>query len=683
MLDGRGQHKAGDGIAVWQQGLNEGLEIGESGGGHFEQEVVAAGKVMALADLFEGLDVLKQAVVILAAATHADEGEDFEAQGFAVDVDRVAAQDANFFHLLQALAGCGGGEADAAAKFGETEARIGLKFVEKLSSMRVKERRGIHCHRWQSYASHTVYVLSGGEIVFSSGNQPPKITSMDRLILDGQPLTLEQIEAAAHAQCRVEVSADAQRRVAESRGLIERILAAGETVYGVNTGFGKLADVRIPANKLAELQINLVRSHAGGVGEPLAEAESRAMVLLRANVLAKGFSGVRPELLELLIGLLNAGVHPVIPEKGSVGASGDLAPLAHLALVVVGEGEAFYRGERIAGGEALRRAGLKPLELTAKEGLALLNGTQAMTAVGVLGVSRAKRVVQLCDLAGAMSLEALKGTPAAFDERIQKARPHAGQIASAAHLLGLLEGSEIRESHRTGDTRVQDAYCLRCMPQVHGAVRGVLEHVAGVLKVEAGSATDNPLVFPSTEGGTVISGGNFHGAPLSYAFDYAAIAMTDLAGITERRIDRLLNPDINEGLPAFLAMDPGLSSGFMIAQIVAAALINECQVLAHPSSTGSIPTDGGKEDHVSMGMTGAIKLRQIVEHVERVLAIELMCAAQALEFRRPLKSSRRIEEAHDMVRTVVARLERDRVLAPDIEAMAGAIRSGKLDGWRG
>jgi len=509
-----------------------------------------------------------------------------------------------------------------------------------------------------------------------------KIGVMEKLVLDGQALTLDEIDAVAHAGLRVEVAADALRRVAESRGLIERILAAGETVYGVNTGFGKLADVHVRGDKLAELQINLVRSHAGGVGQPLAEAEVRAMVALRANVLAKGFSGVRPELLELLVAMLNAGVHPVIPEKGSVGASGDLAPLAHLALVVVGEGEAFYRGERMAGGEALRRAGLKPVQLTAKEGLALLNGTQAMTAVGALSVARARRVAELCDLSGAMSLEALKGTPAAFDERIQKARPHAGQIAAAAHLLRLLEGSEIRESHRQGDTRVQDAYCLRCMPQVHGAVRGVLEHVTGVLETEAGSATDNPLVFPGADA-AVISGGNFHGAPLSYAFDYAAIAMTDLAGITERRIDRLLNPDINEGLPAFLAMDPGLSSGFMIAQIVAAALINECQVLAHPSSTGSIPTDGGKEDHVSMGMTGAIKLRQIVEHVERVLGIELMCAAQALEFRRPLRSSARIEEAQAVIRGVVPRLERDRVLAGDIEAMAGAVRGGVLDGWRG
>jgi histidine ammonia-lyase len=504
---------------------------------------------------------------------------------------------------------------------------------------------------------------------------------MDKLELNGQALTLSEIDAVASAVRPVGVAADSLKRVAESRALIEKILGAGQTVYGVNTGFGKLADVHIHGDKLAELQINLVRSHAGGVGDPLSEAESRAMVLLRANVLAKGFSGVRPELLELLVAMLNAGVHPVIPEKGSVGASGDLAPLAHLALVLVGEGEAIFHGERISGGEALRRAGLQPIELTAKEGLALLNGTQAMTAVGALAVSRATRLVDLCDLAGAMSLEALMGTPAAFDERIQKARPHAGQIAAAEHLLQLIEGSEIRESHREGDTRVQDAYCLRCMPQVHGAVRDVLRHVTGVLQTEAGSATDNPLIFPG-ENAAVISGGNFHGAPLSYAFDYAAIAITDLAGITERRIDRLLNPDINEGLPAFLAMDPGLSSGFMIAQIVAAALINECQVLAHPSSTGSIPTDGGKEDHVSMGMTGAIKLRQIVEHVERVLGIELMCAAQALEFRRPLKSSRTIEEAHAAIRSVIPRLERDRVLAPDIAAMAEAIRNGKLDAWR-
>ncbi len=506
---------------------------------------------------------------------------------------------------------------------------------------------------------------------------------MSGVILDGQPLSLAEMEAVAVYGCKAQVAPEAVRRVRAGRELIERILADGQTVYGVNTGFGKLADVRVAPDKLAQLQTNLVRSHAGGVGAPLDEAEARAMLLLRANVLAKGLSGCRPELVELLVAMLNAGVHPVIPEKGSVGASGDLAPLAHLALVVIGEGEAFYAGERMSGAEAMRRAGLKPIALGAKEGLALLNGTQAMTAVGGLATVRARRVAELADVAGAMSLEALMGTPAAFDARIHKARPHAGQMASAAHLLRLLEGSEIREAHRVRDTRVQDAYCLRCMPQVHGAVRGALAHVTGVLETETGSATDNPLVFADEPGeGTVISGGNFHGAPLAYAFDYAAIVLTDLAGIMERRIDRLLNPDINEGLPAFLSPDPGLSSGFMMAQIVAAALINECQVLAHPSSTGSIPTDGGKEDHVSMGMTGALKLRTIVENAERVLAMELMCAAQGLEYRRPLKASREVERVYDAVRAVVAHLAEDRSAAEDVARLAKAIRAGALDEWR-
>lgn len=505
---------------------------------------------------------------------------------------------------------------------------------------------------------------------------------MEMLTLNGQPLGLNEIEDVAMRRCRVEVALAAKERMAASRALIEKIVAEGQTVYGVNTGFGKLADVRISNDKLAQLQTNLVRSHAGGVGQPMSEAEARAMLLLRANVLAKGFSGTRAEVIDLLVAMLNAGVHPVIPEKGSVGASGDLAPLAHLALVVIGEGEAFYQGQRMVGGEALRRAGLTPVQLAAKEGLALLNGTQAMVAVGGLAVARAQRLVRLADVAGAMSLDALLGTPVAFDARIQEARPHAGQIAAAAHLRALMQGSAIRESHREHCSRVQDAYCLRCMPQVHGAVRGVLAHVAGVLETEAGSATDNPLIFSDGElGGAVLSGGNFHGAPLSYAFDYAAIAVTDLAGVTERRIDRLLNPDINEGLPAFLSPDPGLSSGFMMAQIVAAALINECQVLAHPSSTGSIPTDGGKEDHVSMGMTGALKLRQIVEHVERIVAIELMCAAQAVEFRRPLQSSAALEAVLAAVRKVLPRLEQDRVLSGDIEGLATAVRSGAFDAW--
>ena len=512
-------------------------------------------------------------------------------------------------------------------------------------------------------------------------------THSNCLILDGQPLTLAEVEVVSLFAGTVKVAPAALARVKASRDLIEKILATGQTVYGVNTGFGALSDVSVPADKLAQLQTNLVRSHAGGVGQPMAEAESRAMLLLRANVLAKGFSGCRVELVELLVSLLNAGVHPVIPEKGSVGASGDLAPLAHLALVMIGEGEAFYKGERMPGGEALRKAGLQPTVLGAKEGLALLNGTQAMTAVGGLAVARACRVAQLADLAGAMSLEALMGTPAAFDERIHLARPHAGQVSVAEHLTRLLADSEIRNSHREHDTRVQDAYCLRCMPQVHGAVRGVLDHVRSVLEVETGSATDNPLIFPANSLGSelpeaVISGGNFHGAPLAFAFDYAAIAVTDLCSITERRIDRMLNLDINEGLPAFLSPDPGLSSGFMMAQIVSAALINECQVLSHPSSTGTIPTDGGKEDHVSMGMTGAIKLRQIVEHAERIVAIELMCAAQALEFRRPLKASREVEKAYAAVRAVVPKLEEDRVLSYEIETMAAALRNGAFDAWR-
>ena len=508
---------------------------------------------------------------------------------------------------------------------------------------------------------------------------------MDPLILNGQSLTLGEIEAVSVFNQRVSIAPEAAARMAASRATIEKILDAGQTVYGVNTGFGKLSDVRIPAESLAQLQTNLVRSHAGGVGNPLSEAESRAMLLLRANVLAKGFSGNRPELVDLLVAMLNAGVHPVIPEKGSVGASGDLAPLAHLALVVIGEGEAFYRGARLRGGKAFTLAGLKALQLGAKEGLALLNGTQAMTAVGALAVARASRLAQLADVAGAMSLDALKGTPAAFDPRIHEARPHSGQIAAADHLIRLLVGSGIRESHREHCSRVQDAYCLRCMPQVHGAVRDVLAHVTRVLETEAGSATDNPLVFPGTssktQGHEVLSGGNFHGAPLAYAFDYAAIALTDLAGITERRIDRLLNPDINEGLPAFLSTDPGLSSGFMIAQIVAAALINECQVFAAPASTGSIPTDGGKEDHVSMGMTGSLKLRNIVDNLERIVAIELMCAAQAIEFRRPLRSSPELEQVHEAVRDVVPRLEQDRTLAPDIDALAAAVKSGKFNAW--
>jgi histidine ammonia-lyase len=503
------------------------------------------------------------------------------------------------------------------------------------------------------------------------------------VLIEGQPLTLAEIESVAAFNRPVALAPEAAVRVRKSREVIEWILETGQTVYGVNTGFGKLADVRIPAEKLTQLQTNLVRSHACGLGTPLSIAESRAMLLLRANVLAKGHSGVRIELVELLIAMLNHGVTPVIPAKGSVGASGDLAPLAHLALVVLGEGEAIVEGQRMPASDALLKQGLAPLALAAKEGLALLNGTQAMTAVGALSVAHARRLTELADLAGAMSLEALKGTPVAFDPRIHWARPHVGQIASAANLTGILADSEIRASHiaPADDPRVQDAYCLRCMPQVHGAVRDVLHHVAQILERESGSATDNPLVFPDesqTGASEVLSGGNFHGAPLAYAFDYAAIALTDLASISERRIDRLINPDINEGLPAFLCADAGLSSGYMIAHVTAAALLNECKVLAHPSSTDSVPTSGGKEDHVSMGMTGALKLHQITDNLELILAIELMCAAQGLDYRLPLQPSPIVAAAHAKIRSVVAHLDEDRIPAPDIEAIAALIRQRTL-----
>src|SRR5437763_9569716 len=412
---------------------------------------------------------------------------------------------------------------------------------------------------------------------------------------------LEQIAAVAIGRENVSMSRSTRPRIAASRKLIEQIVGRDEVVYGVNTGFGKLSDVRVAPDDLRQLQLNLVRSHACGIGEPLSEPEVRAMMLLRANVLASGFSGIRGEVIDLLCEMLNRGVHPVVPEKGSVGASGDLAPLAHLALCVIGEGEAFFEGERISSGDALAHAHLKALQLEAKEGLALLNGTQGMHAVGGLALLRAKRLARVADVSGAMSLEALKGTPVAFDPRLQNARPHPGQKAVAKHLLSILEGSEIRQSHLKEDPRIQDAYSLRCMPQVHGAVRDALSHCEDVLLIESGSATDNPPVFSET--GDVISGGNFHGAPLALTFDYAAIALTDLMSISERRIERLVNPDMNEGLPAFLARRPGMESGFMIAHVSAAALLNEAKVLAHPSSIDNVPTSGGKEDHVSMGMT--------------------------------------------------------------------------------
>ena len=495
--------------------------------------------------------------------------------------------------------------------------------------------------------------------------------------LNGQTLTLTEIATVAFGEAPVKISSSARPRVLASRKVIEDIVGRDDIVYGVSTGFGKLSDVRIPHDALAELQLNLVRSHACGIGNPLSEPEVRAMMLLRANVLALGFSGIRLEIIDTLCELLNRRVSPVIPEKGSVGASGDLAPLAHLALSLIGEGEAFFKGERMESREALRRAGLKPVELQAKEGLALLNGTQAMHAVGGLALLRAKRLIRVVDVAGATSLEALKGTPAAFDPRLQDARPHPGQREVAKHLMSILEGSDIRRSHLKDDPRIQDAYSLRCMPQVHGAIRDALSHCENVLLIESGSATDNPLVF--SESGDVISGGNFHGAPLALTFDYAAIALTDLMSISERRIERLVNPDMNEGLPAFLARRPGMESGFMIAHVAAAALLNEAKVLAHPSSVDSVPTSGGKEDHVAMGMTGALKLRTIVDLAENLTAIELLAGAEALEHRRPLKAGVGVERAFTTLRKTSPPLTQDRSLSDDIARVAEGIRRGDFD----
>ncbi|HJP83684.1 MAG TPA: histidine ammonia-lyase [Fimbriimonadaceae bacterium] len=483
------------------------------------------------------------------------------------------------------------------------------------------------------------------------------------ITFDGSPLTLSDIVSVAHDRTPVSIAESAYKKVDAARQVVEQILAEHRVVYGVNTGFGRLSDVKISDSELRVLQLNLVRSHAVGVGDPLSISETRAMMLLRANVLATGYSGARRQVLDHLVQMLNAGCHPIVPSMGSVGASGDLAPLAHLALAIIGEGDLWDGSPSLPG-----------LTLEPKEGLALLNGTQAIGAVGSLALHRAWLCAQVADLAGSMSLEAVLGTPAAFDPRIHQARPHPGQIACAEHLLSLLHGSEIRESHRENDARVQDAYCLRCMPQVHGAVRDVLDHAKAVLERESGSGTDNPLVF--SDSAEVISGGNFHGAPLAYVMDYAAIAMTDLLSISERRIDRLVNPDSNEGLPPFLTRHAGTSSGFMMAHVTVAALLNECKVLAHPASVDSVPTSGGKEDHVSMGMTSALKFRKIVENVELGLSIELLAAAEGLEFRLPLKPGRGVQRGYSKVREVCPAVLVDRSLSKDIERLALQIQQG-------
>jgi histidine ammonia-lyase len=501
---------------------------------------------------------------------------------------------------------------------------------------------------------------------------------LNALHISGNDLTLEAVREVALDRRPVLLAADARESVNRARAVVDEIVASNKVAYAITTGVGKLSEVRIAGDQIRELQVNLVRSHAVGVGDPLAVGETRAMMLLRANSLAKGHSGVRAIIIDTLCEMLNRGVTPFVPSQGSVGASGDLAPLAHLALALIGEGECFDdKGQRIPSADALKRAQIKAVVLESKETISLINGTQGMLAVGTLSLLAAETLVDSADVIGGLTCDALKGTDAAFDERIHKARPHTGQMKSAANLRRMLEGSQIRESHRECG-RVQDAYSLRCIPQVHGAVRDTLAHCRNVFEIEANSAVDNPLVFLTGSEGDVISGGNFHGEPLAFALDFLAIALSALAGISERRIERLVNPALSEGLPPFLAPGAGLNSGFMMPQVTAAALVSENKVLAHPASVDSITTSGNKEDYVSMGMTAAIKLRRIVENARNVLAIEAMAVAQALDFLAPLKTSKRGQAAHAAIRSVSAAMDKDRVMYPDFVRLSQLLASGRI-----
>jgi len=499
------------------------------------------------------------------------------------------------------------------------------------------------------------------------------------LRLSGDGFTLDDLVAVAQRQARVTLSPRARRAIAASRRVVDHAVKSGETVYGVTTGFGKFADVPIPPAEIESLQRNLIRSHAAGVGPALPDPVVRAMMALRVNALARGNSGIRVSTVETLLAMLAADVLPLVPAQGSVGASGDLAPLAHLALGLMGEGRVRVRGRERPAAEALRRARIRPAAFAAKEGLALINGVQMSVAVGGLALSRALALARASDLVGAASLDASRGSDAAFDRRIVAARPHPGAIRSAANLRGLLRGSAIRESHR-GCGRVQDNYALRCMPQVHGAARDAFEHAREVLEREMNSATDNPLVFAGR--GDIVSGGNFHGAPVGLVLDYAAVAATDLASISERRIEKLVNPALSD-LPAFLVREGGLNSGLMMAQVTAAALVSECKVLAHPSSVDSIPTSAAKEDHVSMSPIAARKFAAIVDILDRVLAIELIAAFQAMEFLRPLASSPPLERVRRLFRRKVRAWTADRELHPDLESarvfLSSEVFTGELD----
>ncbi|HYX53393.1 MAG TPA: histidine ammonia-lyase [Candidatus Limnocylindrales bacterium] len=501
---------------------------------------------------------------------------------------------------------------------------------------------------------------------------------MNPVRINGNSLTLDDLRDVVYERRPVLLEAEAREKVVAARAVVDKLVRENRVAYAVNTGVGKLSDVHIEPAQNRQLQINLIRSHSVGVGEPLSIEETRAMMLLRANSLAKGYSGVRPEVIELLCEMLTRGVHPVVPSQGSVGASGDLAPLSHLALSMIGEGEVFYENARVNAAEAMKRAQIKPLVPEAKEAISLINGTQAMLAVGTLALLAAETLVATADVLGAMTLDALRGTDVAFDDRIHAARPHHGQMSVAANLRRLLAGSEIRQSHKDCG-RVQDAYSLRCMPQVHGAVRDTLDFCRKTFDTEMNSAVDNPLVFIRMgDEGDVISGGNFHGEPLAFALDYLSIVLSAVAGISERRIERLVNPSLNENLPPFLAPDAGINSGFMMPQVTAAALASENKVLAHPASVDSITTSGNKEDYVSMGMAGALKLKRVVANTANVLAIEACAAAQAIDFLAPLKTSPLLQKAHAAIRKVSPRVEADRVLARDFAELAKLVLSGAL-----
>ncbi|MGB8543452.1 MAG: histidine ammonia-lyase [Candidatus Acidiferrales bacterium] len=506
---------------------------------------------------------------------------------------------------------------------------------------------------------------------------------MNRIQIDGENLTLDKLYSIALGGAEVELSQPARERMNSSRAVVDRLIESNAAVYGVNTGFGKMASVRISREQIRALQTNLVRSHACGVGAPLSEHEVRAMLVLRANAIAKGFSGVRPVVAETLCAMLNKRVHPLIPCQGSVGASGDLAPLAHLAQVAIGEGEAILQGRKIPGAEAMRTAGIAPLVLEAKEGLALLNGTQAMLALLALGLRDAEIAADTADVAAALSLDALRGSPAAFDDRIARVRPYAGHAISARNLRRLNQDSAIRESHRAPekDPRVQDAYSLRCAPQVHGAARDTLAQVRATISVELNSATDNPLVFATPNGkpgeGEIISGGNFHGQPLAMAADQLAVALTTLAGISERRIEQMTNPHSSQ-LPAFLIRDAGLNSGFMILQVAAAALASEMKTQSAPHSVDSVPTSANQEDYVSMGMSGARRIQPMLANLRNILSIELLSSCQGLDLLAPLRTAPEAHKAYDTVRSASAFVEVDRSLSADIEAVARLINDGKF-----